>query len=322
MSNTLKWTPELLKEVIEVIERHTVLQRALDELNMTRSQVGRAFHRAGLQSPATYLKAEETECEACGFAPEVETGDKTKWTCTVIAGDFHIPFHHKDAVHNLIEMLGDVQPDKIVLNGDILDCYSLSDFAKKPVGMPSFQDEIDQTVDILKDIRNQCPNADITFMEGNHEKRLERVILRTPSLYGLKVLNLADLLGLRDLNIKHVGYPGYVQIGALTVKHGDTVSNQSGSTGRKEIENKGFDHVVMGHVHRVGWYHKTGYRRHQQALENGGLFDKSQCEYDPNPNWQMGFCVAWTRGDEVELCPIYISPDTGGFFYGPRRYGA
>ena len=132
---------------------------------------------------------------------------------------------------------------------------------------------------------------------------------------------MATLLELSTLNIHHVRYPGYVQIGSLTIKHGDMVSSESGATAKKELVSKGFDHVIMGHVHRVGWYHKTGYRRHQQALENGGLFDKTLCEYTVDPNWQMGFCVAWVRGDEVELTPVFINSDTGGFFYGPVRYG-
>ena len=72
----------------------------------------------------------------------------------------------------------------------------------------------------------------------------------------------------------------------------------------------------------MGWYHKKGYHRHQQALENGGLFDLAQCEYMANPNWQNGFCMAYQdlTNDRCFLTPVHMDYD-GTFVFNGKYYG-
>ncbi len=241
-----------------------------------------------------------------------------------MAGDFHLPFHPVKAVQNWIQFLRDTGADAVVLNGDVLDCHSLSSFSKAPDG-PGLRHELELGKRLLAEVRSAVgPAAELAYMEGNHEARLSRRLMENPGLYGLPELNLENLLELRRVGASHWTYGKVWTLGALTVRHGDRVSAASGATARNELDRGGYDHVIIGHVHRVGWVHKRGALRHQQALENGGFFDRAQCEYEPNPNWQNGFCVAWVEEGgqgRVAMQPVHVCEEDGSFWWGGTRWG-
>jgi UDP-2,3-diacylglucosamine pyrophosphatase LpxH len=248
----------------------------------------------------------------------------SSWSKVVVAGDFHLPFHHRQAVHNWIAFLRDTRPDVVILNGDILDCHAISSFSKAPNG-PLLKDELELGRALLQQIRGAVgPSAELVYMEGNHEQRLQRRLLENPGLYGLPELHLKSLLRLDEVKASHLSYGEVWSKGALCVRHGDRVSAASASTARQELERGGFDHVIIGHVHRVGWFHKRGAIRHQQALENGGFFDRSQCEYEANPNWQNGFCVVMLEDGpqgRVHMQPVHVCEEDGSFWWGHQRWG-
>jgi hypothetical protein len=97
------------------------------------------------------------------------------------------PFWRK----TFIDTVKRAQPDKIVINGDGFDLPEFSkhpndprdwDFKGRWLWMQAF----------LRDLRDACPNAEIIFVEGNHEFRLLRHLAEADP--AMKVL-LADLLG-------------------------------------------------------------------------------------------------------------------------------
>ena len=96
-------------------------------------------------------------------------------------------------LRTLIEGCRLVQPDIINLGGDIFDLPEFGKYSVDPrewdvVGRIKFVHE-----HILKPLREACPNAQIDFVEGNHEFRLLRHLAdATPALKAL----LSDLLGL------------------------------------------------------------------------------------------------------------------------------
>lgn len=246
------------------------------------------------------------------------------WTKVVVAGDFHLPFHHVKAVKAWLQYLKDTGADVVVLNGDVLDCYALSSFSKEPGG-PALKHELEVARAFLREVREAVgPQTEIIFMEGNHEHRLQRRLMEQPGLHGLPELHLGSLLGLNQINARHMAYGEVWSRGALCVRHGDRVSAASAATARGELDRGGFDHIIIGHVHRVGWFHKRGALRHQQALENGGFFDRAQCEYEANPNWQNGFCVAMVEEEgarRVHMQPVHVCEDDGSFWWGGQRWG-
>lgn len=85
----------------------------------------------------------------------------------LVGSDFHIPFQDKDAVDCFIDKAIELQPEAIVINGDLLDFYRLSKFAKGEGRNP--MEEIIEAQTILKILRTKCPNSKIFYPIGNHE---------------------------------------------------------------------------------------------------------------------------------------------------------
>jgi len=304
-----KWTRTRVLDVIKTLQKHSDYEKALAEIGETKDALYSAFKRFNFQPPSSYLGQSITVQKTAA-----------DWKTIIVTNDHHVPFHNKKGVENVLNFVSSFQPDILVFNGDFLDCYSISDFDVAP-GMPSLQDEVDEGKIILKQFRAKCPGARMIYMEGNHEQRLERVVMRNPGFHKVEALTIRSLLGLDELGIEHRRYQEILAIGPLAIKHGEAVSANSGSTVMNEILRKGFSHVIIGHVHRLGWVHRKGYEGFKQGLENGGLFDIAQCHYNKNPDWQNGFCVVHVNEalKKVHIEPIWMDPD-GSFFYGGVYY--
>lgn len=311
-----KWTKERIDEALSILSRNHDYSQALDALDESSNSLGSAFQRAGLEAPTTYLAdtAEEANFRQTNQPPE---GVRT----IVVANDHHVPFHNKAGVENWLNFCRDQQPDIIVLNGDFLDCYSISRFNKEP-GMPSLQDEIDEGLAVLEKLRRYCPTAELWYTEGNHEARLKHLIKVQHGLYGLKAFELESLLEFDRLGINYKDYGDILFFGDLAIYHGEVTRSRSGYSARGELEKGGFKNIITGHTHRMGFYMQKTYTGNRQALENGGLFDIEQCEYALNPNWQNGFCIVHQKEDTgwMQINPIYVQYD-GSFMWNNKIYG-
>lgn len=101
-----------------------------------------------------------------------------------------------------------VQPNRIVLNGDIFD---LPEFGRYSVDPREWDvvGRIKWVHKFLAELRNSAPNAQIDFIEGNHEYRLLRHLSEaTPAmkaiLSDLHGWTVADLLGLTKFEVNYV----------------------------------------------------------------------------------------------------------------------
>jgi predicted phosphodiesterase len=216
-----------------------------------------------------------------------------------VLSDIHIPYHDKSALAVAIKYIEDLQPDQIVLNGDIVDFYSVSKYQKDPMRIDTLQSEIDETRAFLGLLRKQHPNAEITFIRGNHEERLEKFLIdRASALTSLRCLSLDDLFGLSEFNIKFVDTG--IAIGKLDITHGEVARTLPGSSVRAHFE-RTHRSTLIGHVHRLNINRmRDAYGTHL-LIENGCL-----CMLQPEyarmmTNWQQGFNV------------IEYSPKSGDF---------
>lgn len=103
---------------------------------------------------------------------------KTADIVRVCVGDVHGMRMDKEAVSAFLQDLSRIQPDEIVLGGDIVDCGGW--LAKhQPIGYVaeadySYQEDIAAGNWFLDEVQRRCPNAVIYYVEGNHEDRVER----------------------------------------------------------------------------------------------------------------------------------------------------
>ena len=69
-----------------------------------------------------------------------------KTQTTVVLNDLHGQFIDKVAFALALGFIKRQQPDNVVLNGDIVDFYKISNFDKDPLRLESLQDELDFTI--------------------------------------------------------------------------------------------------------------------------------------------------------------------------------
>lgn len=218
----------------------------------------------------------------------------------MITGDYHIPFMDDKAYNVMKAYVKKYNPDVFVINGDFLDCYSISEFDKNPSRKSSLKDEIESGRKILRDLRKSLPKkTEIYFLDGNHDYRIERRLWKDFETYEVasEYMNVQNLLNLDTLDIKYVRGDmdywkkdnGHLQLGDVIVMHGDNRMNGASSSKYAGYSAKNTmmtiqSSVAINHVHRLAIVnHKTPYSS-LVGMECGML-----AQHTGTANWQQGF---------------------------------
>lgn len=106
----------------------------------------------------------------------------------------------------VIDIAQDIGVNRIIINGDLLDFYSVNMHGPKhPTVMESLESELFAGYEFLQDIRKRFPNVEIIYNFGNHENRLDRWILKNcRSLFN--IVTVAKQLHLDSLDIDYREY--------------------------------------------------------------------------------------------------------------------
>ena len=216
----------------------------------------------------------------------------------VVLNDTQIPFHDRRVLDKVVlPFIRDLQPHGVVLNGDVVDCYAISDYDKNPLTFATLNREIyegEKLMDSLKWIKEKW------WLGGNHEDRLRRYIWkRAKEFGGLSALAFPNLFNLGAYGFSWKPYGGYVMLGKLLVTHGSMVRGVSGATARAHFDRYGTS-LLVGHTHRLGAFYRTNVRGSHVAYENGCLCLLTP-EYAQAPDWQQGFSV------------VHVDPKSGFF---------
>lgn len=207
--------------------------------------------------------------EVTAIVPDIQFGYRD------IDGEL-IPLHDEEVIAAGLSLIKDQKPDKIVIQGDGVDFTEVSKYeADSPHFVGTMQHSIDGFHRLLAQLRADSPHADIHYIEGNHEARLPKTLLKiNAQLAGIKRANAPDewqimsvpfLFRLDELGITyHGGYPaGEFVDGDIVHIHGQQVRSQ-GSTAELYSRRYPENHVTFGHVHRIERHTRT--RRNGQAL--------------------------------------------------------
>lgn len=255
-----------------------------------------------------------------GKAPVVEPSTKERWEVVMGVNDLHVPWHDPVLVDAMIELATDLQPHRFVLNGDINDFFVISRYNRALERLDLLQSELDQGKMIRQAVRDAVPNAWIEETLGNHEERLLTYPgFNAPALRSLNALKPKQLLGLEELEIRHWPTNGFRLREDFLVEHGSTVSGQSGATARKRLDATLIS-GVMGHVHRLGEFRRSGYRD-LAWFETGCLCMLNPDYTQGEANWKQGFWIGQfstkTNNFNVELIPAVGR----GFVFQGKHYG-
>ena len=267
---------------------------------------------------------------------------KQKFTDAFVISDHHAPYQEPTFHRLVLEYLGDTQPGLIEVNGDLLDFASISRHRDHDDYCASVNECLKAGFGILRDYREVCPDAQIRYKRGNHEERLNHLIIDnakglhrvTPADSDIPALDLRRLLHLDELHVEYIDQDweqAKTRIGKkLTAIHGLSTSKNAGDAILDRISGS----TNQGHDHRLGATFRSEYEfgEDDDPLVNvRGAFQGGCACIIPGglgyvkagqPNWQNACWThrVWADGDFHSSYGLYVE----GRFFAPNgeRYTA
>jgi hypothetical protein len=256
--------------------------------------------------------------------PKPKPRKETKVHTAVVIGDHHAP-HHDRTFHTLFcQYLTDEQPDLIEVNGDLLDFADISRHRPREGYDDGMNETLQAGYDILRDYREACPDTQIRYSQGNHEARLEHMLIdNVRQLHKVQApeddvpaLSLRRLLHLDHLQVEYVeGDWDRVKkrIGKrVTTLHGYSTSKQPGAKMLTDLSGS----TLQGHSHRLSLTYRTTHHHDEVETRLAGECGCA-CEVSDGlgysnaavADWQNGFMIVKTHpDDDFTVAPaIYLS---------------
>lgn len=261
----------------------------------------------------------EAEPQSTGNIVVRERPDGAK---LVSLSDTQFPFADEPLIEAVERFMRDWQPDDILYNGDVADCYEISDFDKNPSREFSLDDELRMTGDFLRRHGEIAPNAKRKFVMGNHEDRLRRFIWRHAGAIASLVKPLEEALEFAEQGIDFVTYGKHVDFLGFVFTHGNFVSAGSGMTARKHLAAYGSS-GVHGHTHRLGSISKTDMNNRTHTFYEQGCLCRVDLEYNRGvADWQQGFLIGTVFDGALHPQLVHVIESRGqrGFVAGGNFY--
>lgn len=297
---------------------------------LTRQQHG---HERNIAKHVSVDHYRALNVERASYAQKYERPSSTRFKTLLVASDLHDEEIDPFFLRVFLDTAKRVQPDNVVLAGDILDLPEFGKYTVDPrewdvVGRITFAHD-----KILGPLREAAPEAQIDMIEGNHEARLLRHMGdATPALRAV----LADLHGftvgrLLGLDKFEINYIAQGDLAAWSKRDQD-----------KEVaknykiyydcflahhfpyaRNNGLPGVNGHHHQHITWAQFSPvygpYEWHQL-----GAGHKRSASYCEGEKWHNGFAIVHidthTRSVNIEYVPITSFAVVGGKFY--QREGA
>lgn len=235
---------------------------------------------------------------------ELEDGDTSKlaWVDLhhkklLVLSDIHFPYHDKTALMLALRDGRQNEVDGILLNGDILDCYQLSKFAKDS-RKPSIRAEMDVFRFFIDQLKQRFPNAEIYYKLGNHEVRLERWIQQNAQMFD-GMFDLENLINFRDSGVVYLKDNIGVKMGKLHIIHGHEIRASMGVVNiARTYYMKAQTNLLFGHWHQQQEYISRTMDGHNVGAWAQGCLCKLDAEYTYGINqWVHGFSIVELLND-------------------------
>lgn len=237
----------------------------------------------------------------------------------IYIADQHIPYMDMRANELVRQVIKVLDPDELILGGDVVDFWQISKFCNNPLQRAYYdsphniQDDVDEVYSYLKDLRSLIrKNAQLIFLEGNHEDRLRIWTEKHPELTGLRAITPEEAFRIAEAGVtKYVPYrprgwsssppedeEHWVVPRKLVALHGHKYSANAGYVCNSMITEYGCS-GLSSHNHKIGLSARQ-LRREQVCWWEVGCLCKIYPQYRQHANWQQGFAVVY-----VETTPPY-----------------
>jgi predicted phosphodiesterase len=277
----------------------TTLDQARDAVRATRGE-----HRARIaaenrttRQPAPKLPPlpkPKSEFDGCWESVPIE-GAHT----ALVLSDIHVPYHDLRALTASLDMGKKRGCDLVLLNGDIADCYSISDWVKDP-RQRNFPEEVKTTREFLTAVRARFPKARIIWKKGNHEDRLERFYWqKAPELLGLDCCEFTSIYQTNAYGVEVIGDMRPITLGKLYAIHGHeyrfAISNPVNPARGLFLRAK--THAFCGHFHQTSQHSARNLEQNVISTWSTGCLCDLHPRYCPLNDWNHGNAIVETDKD-------------------------
>lgn len=242
-------------------------------------------------------------------------------TRVLVTGDHQLPFIDEDFEDAKQRFIADWKPNVIVLNGDVIDAYEISDWDKRPSRLFNLEDEFRMAKDLIAAYR-RLSGGNVYWIDGNHEERLQRIIWKRAQEFSFMVADLPEALELEKTTKGFVPYGQHIDIHGFVITHGTIVRSHSAYTAKAMID-KYRSSGASGHTHRMGDHSITDHRGVSHTWYEIGCSCRKDLEYmKAHPNWQQGFLIGEIQGGALhpQLVRVIEAKGARGFIAGGNFY--
>lgn len=245
---------------------------------------------------------------------EVKLSNK-RFKTVIVGSDFHDIDCDEFILGVFIDTCKRLQPDVIVLNGDLFDCYDASKYDKDVRQLKIVERFEYVKKNIFKPLRDSCPNSQIDFILGNHEWRIVNIIsAKTPNF---RVL-LSDVMG---ISLKDVFGVDEFKINLISKMNFSAFSMAERNNELKKNYRIYYNCFVVGHFKDLGYgMSGTSGHCHRPSTETFTNIKMGKCfwvetgcicftdaEYiDHRDKWGNSFLIAHIDTKEERVNPEHI----------------
>lgn len=239
--------------------------------------------------------------------PESKTEKRSKWKLpasikkVLLLSDIHFPYQDNEALTTALNYGKEEKVDAIFLNGDILDFYQLS-FHEKDPRVTSIAEELEMGRNFFKILRASFPKANIYYIIGNHEQRMERYLrVKAPELLDVAEFRIDVLLRVAEYGIEYIEHGTKCFFGKLLVEHGDKMKGSGGVNPARTLYLKMKRHAICGHFHRTTEATEKIYDGDVHVTYSTGCLCELEPRYMEVNNHNHGFAIVEMSGDNFKV---------------------
>lgn len=219
----------------------------------------------------------------------------------LILSDIHIPYHSIDAITIAFDWAKKQKPDAVLLNGDTLDFFGLSRYAKDPKKR-SLSSELESFKDFIN-ILKKTFGAKIYFKIGNHEERYEHYLwMKAGEIMGVDEFELANIIKARAEGIEIIGDKRIMKAGDLNIIHGHEYPGAFSPVNiARGLFTKGKVSAIQGHNHQSSEHTESDMNGKITTTWSIGCLSELHPLYMPLNKWNHGFAFVEIDGQDFQV---------------------
>jgi hypothetical protein len=240
----------------------------------------------------------------------------------VVIGDIHFGLECNDTLEIFYEVVSQVKPEKVIINGDTLDMFAISKYPKDCRHTQSIEDERQSYHKFLKILHDITVDFDAELFEtnANHsgnsvEGRWWRYVSENFSAvastdFGKELLSYENFFFPKE-DWRRIKLVDEVVLPTnFIIYHGTVVRKMGGMSARGEYDKK-HTSTMTNHTHRLGsTMQRVPSAGNRPEIQHFNYENGCACRLDPDyvtdANWQNGFSIVSYEDDVVGVEQILV----------------